>query len=329
MKKKNEYIKSLEKQNKKKAARAKSIKAARRYTYGTKMRSHRAKRYSDNKSIVSTVIIVITGIALMVAEMLPALQPLRDNTAFIIITKAAISALVLFCAWLYAKRPSRLYERVVISVFAAVPWLYMFSGTSRTALLAETVVFYLLVISLIKTFFTDKCYSVVTEGVVLFLSVSLLSSCQDYAFIDDPRGFHFWQISLVVMAVATAVYIVLLKTGKARLTDSRTSEIVASVVLLAFGSFMFTVMTATNLNYALDISSPQEFYAEITDMDIDVKAKTPTEYTLTVNFRGEQMEINVSQSEYYAAKTGDNAVILLHNGAFGHSYFIYSHSDAR
>lgn len=142
-----------------------------------------------------------------------------------------------------------------------------------------------------------------------------------YTFVQNPNGAHFWKISLTLAAVGCVVCIHLLLQGKIQLKDNRLSERVFLPILVLGGCFSLFWLTAQNLNYALDSSTPTRFETVITEKN-EYHSKSVTSYYLTVRLNGEAVEMSVLSGEYERVQIGDAYSVLQYDGAFGDAYYI-------
>ena len=254
----------------------------------------------------------------------PSLQPMRDSLIYILISKTVLSCVVLYFAWLSNKK-TPLFERIMISTFALLPWLPLLTKSYRIIMLLQMTIFLVLFVLFAKHFFTDKKYSVVTNAVTLFLGVIFIMSVKEYTYLHDSGGIHFWHIALIVSVFITLFFTVLLIKDKIQLEDDRTSEKVAAPILVLGMSFILFAFTISNLNYALDLSKPVDYATTIIEKRIDSESRRSTDYIFTAKVNGEEKEFNVDQSEYFRKQVGDSFTVLLYSGAFGHEYYIYDY----
>ena len=281
--------------------------------------------FFKRRPVISTILIAIILFAVMFLDNYPSLQPMRDSWLFILISKTLISGAVLYFAWLSNKKPP-VFERMILSVFALLPWVALLLQSYRMILLLQMAIFLVLFVLFTKHFLTDKKYNVVTITVTLFLGMIYIQSVKDYTYLHHSGGIHFWQISLIAAVIITFAFTVFLIKGKIQLKDDRISEKIAAPILVLGMSFIFIAFTISNLNYALDSSKPVDFASTILEKRIDSGYRRSTNYIFTANVDGEEKEFNVDQSEYYHKKVGDSFVVQLYLGAFGHEYYIYDYS---
>jgi hypothetical protein len=71
----------------------------------------------------------------------------------------------------------------------------------------------------------------------------------------------------------------------------------------------------------LDVSEPEHFEAYILDKEIDSSGKS-TEYEMTVEIGGQQIQLDVSQSVYFRYEIGQNLPVDLYQGFFNDPYYI-------
>lgn len=294
-----------------------------------KCNSRRKKQsFFEQKPIVSTFMFVLFFIAFMFLDNYPSLQPMRDSWIYIIISKAAISGVILYFTWLRKKRPP-IFEKIAVSIFALLPWAPLFIKSGRAILLVQMILFYILLIIFIKHFSTDKKYTTVTNAVTLFIGMIIILSVKDYTYLHNSEGIHFWEIALIIALLVAAVFTILMVNNIIKLEDDRTSERIMAPILVLGMTFILVAFTISNLNYSLDFSKPVDYAATVLEKRIDTGYRSPTDYVFSANVNGEEKEFNVTQSEYFHKNIGDSFSVRLYQGAFGHEYYIYSYVKGR
>ena len=264
--------------------------------------------FFKRRPIISTILVACILFAVMFLDNYPSLQPMRDSWLYILISKTLISGAVLYFAWLSNKKPP-VFERMVLSAFAVLPWVPLLIQSYRMILLLQMAIFLVLFVLFVKHFLTDKKYNVVTITVTLFLGLIFIQTVKDYTYLHHSGGIHFWQIALIASVVITFIFTVNLIKGKIQLKDDRISEKIAAPLLVLGMSFIFIAFAISNLNYALDSSSAVDYASIILEKRIDSGYRRSTNYVFTANVDGEEKEFNVDQSEYYHKKVGDSFVV--------------------
>ncbi len=290
-----------------------------------KYNSKKKHSFFEKRSIISTILLILFLIVFLFLDNYPSLQPMRDSWIYILISKAMYSSVILYFAWLSNKKPP-LFERSMISAFALLPWIPFLIKSDRIILLLKMAIFLVLLFLYAKHFLTNKKYYIVTNTVTLFLALIFIKAVNDYTYLYDSGGIHFWQISLIVAVVIASIFIVLLLENKIQLEDDRTLEMVMASILVMGMSFVLVAYTISNLNYALDLSKPVYYGTIILEKRIDAGSRGPTDYVFTAIVNGEEKEFIVDQSEYFHKKVGDSFKVLLYSGAFGHEYYIYDYN---
>ncbi|MDD6611522.1 MAG: hypothetical protein PUE91_04900 [Clostridiales bacterium] len=85
-----------------------------------------------------------------------------------------------------------------------------------------------------------------------------------------------------------------------------------------FYLFMSCFGMIGELNYVLDNSVPYDkATCEITDMELDTSSKGPDTYEITVDFRGEEIDLFIEKEDYERLQIGDTVPVSLYRGGLG------------
>ncbi len=274
------------------------------------------------KDIMMSLGLVVGSIGLMFLFNLPALQSVRDSLAFGIIIRTVFSLIPLYFTWIHKSKPEPVIAKLLSTLVAISIWLPFLIQSSQAITLIDMVLFFLLLGYIIYLVLAKKTTFKVINFEAMYFGLLMLLMLGDYTFVDNSGGIHFWQASLIVAIISGIISFVLLKKGVISLKYNRKSEKASVVILTFFAAFAISWATTSNLNYALDTQEPTEYIAIIEDKDMDLNSKSADEYELKLTFDGKTIELNVSQSEYYAYEIGDKFPIKLYKGAFNEPYYI-------
>ena len=248
----------------------------------------------------------------------PELQPMRDTILWKLLGKLALSGAVLYFAWIFPGHPPK-QGQFIMTLMAFVFWQRMVLPSQRLLLLHITVLVFWSAGYLLYLMIRQKKNSEVLMFATCFFAIMLLDFMGEYVYVDGRD--HHWQISLVLALLAGGAACYLIFNGFIRLKDNRMSEKVCWCIMAAFVSFIVIWATANNLNYMLDVSEPEHFEACILDKEIDSSGKT-TEYEMTVVIGDQQIQLDVSQSDYFRYEIGETLPVELYEGFFNDPYYI-------
>lgn len=266
------------------------------------------------------IVLLLAGvIGAMLFLVHPSLQPMRDTLAYKIIGKIIITGLLLYFAWVAKSRPPRLGQ-IIMTLMASILWQGFLIPSERLVILNATVLTfvgfgYLLYLNVML----DKNNKPLCWATV-FLFFVLLLQMRYYTYLDGKT--HYWVFSLVMALLAGIVACYFIHRGLRWLLDEDTVlERICVCFVVSFAVFMISWSTANNINYFLDFSEPEEYCMTIADKDID-SSRSGTYYEFTLVYEGKEIELDVSQSEYYQYEIGDSFSVDLYQGFFGDAYYI-------
>lgn len=273
----------------------------------------------NQQSFIAVALIILCSVIFMFSENSPSLQPPKINWIYIV-TKMPISVVIVYYAWFSQIKPV-VFERILVTIVALLPCFSLIIDSCRIILLIQAVLFIILFLVLIKNYLFKKRFSVITIVLTIFLGL-LVVIAQDYTFVQDSKGIHFWQIGLILAAIITAVFTILLLANKFKLGKVNAFGKVAIPTFVFAMSFLFIAFTICNLNYVLDTSMPTEYETTIVDKYKNSGYRGHKTYTFTAEVMGEEKNFYVSQSEYNEKEIGDTLSISFFSGAFGHEYYV-------
>lgn len=193
--------------------------------------------------------------------------------------------------------------------------------SARIYILVVTVFFLAVACAALWVWFRKGKYRVPTVFAVA-LTLICLSYAKLYTFVQNPNGLHFWKIALPFAVIGAVICILLLLQDKIQLEDNRLSERILLPILVCGACFCALWLTAQNLNFALDTSTPTRIETVVTEKRSEYHSKAGIYYYLTVQLNGDVVELSVPSAEYENVQIGDTYSVLQYDGAFGHAYYV-------
>lgn len=187
--------------------------------------------------------------------------------------------------WIWEKQ-APLFEKIALSISALTPWSRAIIKSPRTDLLLQMILFYTLLIILIKHFITNKKCTTISTIVTLFLGIRVLFP--KYTYLHNSGDVHFWKIGLTAASFVTITFIVLTIKQKIHLQNNRIPEKICSYLLVFRATFVLAAYTIANLNYALDHSKSIAYPATVLKKEIRSGTRGATSYVLITNINNEK-----------------------------------------
>lgn len=256
----------------------------------------------------------------MMLSFRPEYQPLRDTIVWKISGKLVFSGVILYFAWLSPHHPPR-GGQTIMTLMATIFWQTMVIPSNRFLLLCMTVYSFSGIGYLLWLMITKKKNNEPLMFATMYLVIMVMSAMKDYTYVYDNNATRHWQICMILALLTGAAAWYLMYHGYIRLKDDRTSEKVCWCIMALFCGFVLPWMTINNMNYMLDLSEPERFDMVIVDKEIDNSGKD-TDYEMTLRFRDEEIELNVSQSVYFRYEIGQTLPVDLYQGFFNDPYYI-------
>lgn len=245
----------------------------------------------------------------------PGLQGFRDTDIFEILLRSGMSLPYLYFGFFHKNRPTG-GGQVLVVLTALVVWTTMLPFSRRTIMLLFLLMTWGDVIAALwYRIVRKKAYGVLGWGAVHMAMMVLLNLGIRTSTI---HGFPFWFPSLVIAAGAGWVCFRLLWSGQVVLKDNALSERIAVVIATFFVGFFLMWGSCVCVNYGLDTSSPKRYDALVEEMDIS--SGKSTSYYVYVTVREERIRFEVTQSEYFRTRIGDECTVEWHRGFLGEPY---------
>lgn len=223
--------------------------------------------------------------------------------------------------WISQYAPPRAVQ-ILLTASLLTLWLPGIRWVSaRIYILVDTVFFLAVACAALWVWFRKGKYRVPTAFAAVLI-LNCLSDTQLYTFVQNPGGLHFWQFALPFAVIGAVICILLLLQDKIQLEDNRLSERMLLPILVCGVCFCALWLTAENLNYALDASTPMCFETVVTEKRSEYHSRSGTHYYLTVQLNGDVVELSIYQGEYENVQIGDTYPVLQYDGAFGNAYYV-------
>ena len=278
------------------------------------------KRKRDN-SWLWWLLLIPAWVLFLFLEESPALQPMRDSGAYRFFWKALISGWILYIAF-FSKKKQPLAVKLVLTAAACTYCLTTLGLSERFLLLTELLIVYISIGVLLYLNIKKRKSSTPLLLVAAFFSVVILEAFGRYTYIDPSAEMRSWPVYLACGIVAAAVIGYLTFHGILRLEDDRTFEKVALCLVAAFIGFLLPWQTRHHVNYIFDHSEPSVYELTVGEKDLQTSSKSGTDYYLIVGRNGQELKMEVSQSEYYQFEVGDKLPVALYEGTLGDAYYI-------
>ncbi|MBO7184435.1 MAG: hypothetical protein J6V34_01415 [Oscillospiraceae bacterium] len=274
-------------------------------------------------AIVGFIALLLLGLAALFGVILffwhPYLQAIRDSLAYQLCWKIIFSSVVLLAAWNPKIRPG-LVGRIILTLMAATLWQKFLFPSQRLLSLSLTILVFTGTLDSVVNMLRGK----MEEGHVLVITcaffIKLLCIAQTCVSLDGK--IHFWPIHL---GAALAVAVVIWFLGEKSLFFGWPRKLIVKIICcccVLLCCFFFTWFTTVSLNYALDTSEPEICQMQILEKDID-STDSAVEYKLILAHQGREVNLFVSQSDFYQLKVGDTIPVSLYQGFFKVPYYIF------
>ncbi len=240
------------------------------------------------------------------------------------IMKALFSFAFLATAFVKAKKVNWYYKLIIIS-FVVFYWITLFTSNRifDFFLCIYSVIFFISGIlfadkkdlnnTLINRFF--GMFSII----VLFQVLNVA----DFSYQNDSLLWLYSIIPAALIMIAIVLIICIYYSRLRKKEKIRKKKMVYAYLTGIFGGLMlgyiWSVGMISNLNYALDFSTPQIIDCVVEKLVMDSKASDKA----IVIYEEEKIEVSITRDEYYTLEEGDILPISLYQGAFRISYYIW------
>ena len=257
----------------------------------------------------------------MILEFRPQLQPVRDTVAYQVIWKLAFSGILIYLTYFRKKKQTK-GVKILMSAVACIPWLAVLAQNYKAVLSAVLVLQFFAIGYLVYSQLFHKKNSNLLLYTTMFLILFTMTGMGDYTFVNNSNGFQFWKVSLAVSVMAAVAITVLVVKGYWKLKDDRVSEKVCLCILVTFFAFMISESALCHINYICDRTVPSVYELTVEDKELETHSKGETDYILKVRHKGRELEMEVSQSDYYQYEIGDELPVTFYEGFFEKEFYI-------
>lgn len=275
--------------------------------------------YDTIAGIVLRIVLYFVG-ALALIFVLMIMSAKLEPAVFNIILRAVLSAVMLYFTF-FGKE--RINVKDVIASLAVVltVWLPMLIGRKAGIAVMMTELLVLGVYIAYRHMFRGKTVKVLCWEWV-YLLLCHLSGSIGQTYCDETSALRFLMFPIIIAIVSVPVSVFLFDKGLIQLKDARMSEAVAAVIIIAVAAFGIVYCGTCNLNYVLDRSEPIKETAIIKETEAIHGARSSISYHFTLDVDGTEIDMQVTEHEYFNFKEGDEYKIELYEGALGAPYYI-------
>ena len=269
--------------------------------------------------LIKIIIIVSIFFSLIYINLSPQLQNLRESVFYQIAFRVVITIILLYYGFFQTKIRNN-FSLIVILFAVLFTWATFFDFPYKLILLILMIYGYLVLFSSIIIYFISGYSNKLTIIIsILSLIISILPAL-DVTSVDGSTS-HFWFPSLMVGSILLIVagYFSLYKPDLFKEKQNR----FAIPLLSLMAGFSLVFLTLNSLNFILDASVSEKVEAVIIDMDVNTGYRQVTSYELKLSMNDEEIELDVSQSQYYRLSLGDTIEISIYDGYFSIPYYVY------
>lgn len=289
---------------------------------GKKKGKYQGKKKDLDRSWLLWLLAIPLWIGFLFLEGSPKFQSLRDTLWYILVWKLLISGVILFFTY-FAKQKQTLTAKIILSACACVPWMTMLGCSERFLLIIVTLLAYVLLGYLLYFNVKKRKGNNLVMYIFAYFALIMLEELGTYTYIDQSKEMQYWYWYLTVGIAVGVSFGALAFKEILYLKDGRVSEKVCVGLLAAFMGFVLPWVTVENANYMLDTSEPTVYELTIGEKNLETHPKSGADYCLIVGLDGKEIQLEVSQSEYYQYEVGDKIPISLYEGFLGKPYYIY------
>lgn len=265
--------------------------------------------------IMSIVLKIALGFGLIFFLMLCSYKLTAIQNA--IVLNSLASAVVLYYTFISRHRPP-IREKIISCIVAISFWFTLIFG-GRGGTVADTVILYLLITYIIRTYLLENRVFTVLNGEALVLLFFYITRTMRFIFINELSSLRFLIIPAILTVLTIPLFIKLTNAGLIRFKNDGTLVALLLTVLLVF---CLSWSTIENLNYALDTSKPKAHTATIIEADYNTSGRGSIEYHFKLDIDGTTYNYYPSENEFMAYNEGDELELWLYKGAFMEPYYI-------
>jgi hypothetical protein len=288
------------------------------------------KKRKSSKVDVGSIFKIIGFIILVILApiLLAVLFKSEEGVSFLyssgvsLVIKIVFTIALICVAFVKAEKISAV-EKIVTLAYVVVYWLGITILPSRVSYIFDSLfgftflVFAFYDVENKKFNFNTPTHArfLVLECVVLLMVVS---GAMSFTMLDD-NSFLLETLIFVVITLIVGLIIIIknINKNKTQTKFKKVGKITVSVICLIMGGFLFGYFGLLGANYAFDTSKPEVVNRAIINLylgDDDSSSKA------TVVIDGKEIEVSISDAEYYSYKIGDNITLYKFKGAFNKAY---------
>lgn len=245
-----------------------------------------------------------------------------------IIIKIIFSIVLILLIFVKSSKYS-IYSKVITGLYVIIFWLSRILLDTRANLLIDYI--FMIVFMLLGAFELYKKYKQEKShkdsfnryfGIAIFMALpQMFTAFLDFTFVNEGLPWLYALFGdLFIVAVFVLLLILYLRKQKEKTKKQKVGLIAGVMTAVLFIGYYFSIITVSNLNFALDNSEPIINSYEILELE---NGDDNENDSAKVIINGVEYEISISDYEYETLKVGDMLEVYYYEGAFGLSYYIH------
>lgn len=222
-----------------------------------------------------------------------------------------------------------IYSKVITGLYVIIFWLSRILLDTRANLLIDYI--FMIVFILVGAFELFKKYKQEKShkdsfnryfGIAIFMALpQMFTAFLDFTFVNEGLPWLYALFGdLFIVAVFVLLSILYLRKQNNKTKKQKVGLIAGVMTAVLFIGYYFSIITVSNLNFALDNSDPIINKYEIIELE---NGDDNDNDSAKVIINGVEYEISISDYEYETLKVGDMLEVYYYEGAFGLSYYIH------
>ena len=222
-----------------------------------------------------------------------------------------------------------IYSKVITGLYVIIFWLSRILLDTRANLLIDYI--FMIIFMFLGAF---ELYRIKKSekkakdlfnryfGIAVFIALGqTFTALLDFTFVKWGLPWLYALFGdLIILSIAAFILILYLRKQKEKTKKEKVSIILSVLFGILFAGYYFSIVTVSNLNFALDNSKPIINSYEILELE---NGDDNENDSAKVIINGVEYEISISDYEYETLKVGDMLEVYYYEGAFGLSYYIH------
>ena len=222
-----------------------------------------------------------------------------------------------------------IYSKVITGLYVIIFWLSRILLDTRANLLIDYI--FMIIFMLVGAFEVYRIKKSEKKakdlfnryfGIAVFIALGqTFTALLDFTFVKWGLPWLYALFGdLIILSIAAFILILYLRKQKEKTKKEKVSLILSVLFGILFAGYYFSIVTVSNLNFALDNSKPIINSYEILELE---NGDDNENDSAKVIINGVEYEISISDYEYETLKVGDMLEVYYYEGAFGLSYYIH------